>query len=211
MTLQGTRPARLLGQSSQLQNVGALELTAVLVQGPATAANADSQPVGTPLPSEQATHGIVVVAEDFRPKRQSARFDAGSIDLVLDRRDFLPVLERSPNASRRLLQVLSSRLRRTSEQLEDAVFLVQSARLAKFVLRLARDNGRANGESVTIDLAFTQREIGAMVGVRREAINRQLTAWRDEGLIKMNGRRLSITSMSRFEAHAEDLIWRIPD
>jgi hypothetical protein len=34
--------------------------------------------------------GIVVVAEDFRPKRQSARFDAGSIDLVLDRRDFRP-------------------------------------------------------------------------------------------------------------------------
>lgn len=47
-----------------------------------------AQPVCDRRPPENV--GIIVVAEDFRPKRQNARFDAGSIDLVLDRRDFRP-------------------------------------------------------------------------------------------------------------------------
>jgi hypothetical protein len=33
---------------------------------------------------------LVVIADDFRPKRQSVPFDAGSIDVTLDARDFRP-------------------------------------------------------------------------------------------------------------------------
>ena len=54
--------------------------------------------------------------------------------LVVARRSFLPLLER-PVVARELLNVLCERLRRTSEQLEDVLFLDLQARMAKILRR----------------------------------------------------------------------------
>ena len=43
--------------------------------------------------------------------------------LVLERRDFVPFLQRHPDACMRLFAVLCERLRKTSELLEEALFL----------------------------------------------------------------------------------------
>jgi CRP/FNR family transcriptional regulator, cyclic AMP receptor protein len=50
--------------------------------------------------------------------------------LVIARHSFLPLLER-PVMTRELLNVLCERLRRTSEQVEDVLFLDLEARIAK--------------------------------------------------------------------------------
>src|SRR5436190_14742763 len=50
--------------------------------------------------------------------------------LVIDRRDFLPFLERNPGVAIRLMAILSDRIRRTTEQLEDLLFLDLASRLA---------------------------------------------------------------------------------
>jgi CRP-like cAMP-binding protein len=57
--------------------------------------------------------------------------------LVIARRSFLPLLER-PDMMRELLNVLCERLRRTSEQVEDVLFLDVAARIAKTLLRFAK-------------------------------------------------------------------------
>ena len=128
--------------------------------------------------------------------------------LILDRRDMLPFLERHPAVMLKLIEVLCGRIRNTSEQLEDAVFLVQSARLAKTLLRLAREYGQKAGDGIHIDLKLSQREIGTLVGMRREAMNRQLTAWREAGLVLLEGGKITIPDVAAFETLAEDLIWR---
>lgn len=51
--------------------------------------------------------------------------------LVVDRRHFLPFLRENPDIATRLLGVLCERLRRTTEQVEDVLFLDLPARLAK--------------------------------------------------------------------------------
>src|ERR1043165_696856 len=43
--------------------------------------------------------------------------------MVIERRDFLPLLKDYPELAQRLLEILCARLRRTSEQVEDVVFL----------------------------------------------------------------------------------------
>ncbi len=128
--------------------------------------------------------------------------------LVLDRRDFIPFLGRHPETCMKLIEVLCQRLRQTSEQLEDAIFLLQSARLGKTLLRLAGTYGQQTDQGIKIDLKLSQREFGTLIGVRREAMNRQLAEWRESGRISMDSGYITIPNPDAFEEYIEDLIWR---
>jgi CRP-like cAMP-binding protein len=94
--------------------------------------------------------------------------------LVIERRDFLPILTDHPDVAMKLIEILCARLRRTSEQVEDIIFLDLASRLAKILLHLHRRTGAA-GSSGKIHV--TQREISQMIGVSRESANKQLKDW----------------------------------
>jgi CRP-like cAMP-binding protein len=108
--------------------------------------------------------------------------------LGLDRRDFLALLRSRPQLSVRLLEVLAERLRRISEFVEDTVFLDLPTRLAKKLLALANSYGKPLADGgVRIDVKLSQQELGTMVGTTRESINKQLRAWRSQGIVASEG------------------------
>ena len=115
--------------------------------------------------------------------------------VVLERRDFLPYLERNPELCIKLLVMMCQRVRATSEQIEDFSFLDLKARLAKRLVALADSHGEAGPVGITIGMRLSQRELGAMMGTSREAVNKQLRAWQEEGLIAL--KRGSITVIER--------------
>lgn len=106
--------------------------------------------------------------------------------LVLERGEFLALLEREPRVAIRLLAACATRLRHTSELLEDAVFLGLRARLAKRLLQLAQEYGAETGAGVRINLKLSQRELGELVGAARESVNRQLGLWETAGLLRVD-------------------------
>src|SRR5262249_17740470 len=59
--------------------------------------------------------------------------------LVVARRPFLSLLERRPDLGIQLMIVLCDRIRRTDEQVEDLVFLDLESRIAKTLVRLAKE------------------------------------------------------------------------
>ncbi len=111
--------------------------------------------------------------------------------LSIHRRDFIPFLERNPAICLRHLGVMSDRLRRTSEMVEDRSFLDLPGRLAKTLLDLGRTDGVDTKDGLRIDMPMSQSAFGAMLGASRETINKQLKAWQDEGLI-ITGRRFVV-------------------
>ncbi len=119
--------------------------------------------------------------------------------IVLDRRDFIPFLERNPKVGIGMLEVLCRRVRRTDEQVEDSLFLVREARLAKVLLQLADQFGNETADGICIDLPLSQRELGSFVGLTRESTNKQLVAWRESGLISLKGRLITIRDMDAFQ------------
>lgn len=125
--------------------------------------------------------------------------DAVTIDacqlLVLDRRDFIPFLLDHPDASVRMLEVLSYRLRRTTQLLEDVAFREGAARLAHSFLRLAQFSGRSVDDGIFVDMPLSQQQLGDMVGMTRESINKQLKQWRDQGLIIWDRGYYTITNL----------------
>jgi CRP/FNR family cyclic AMP-dependent transcriptional regulator len=103
--------------------------------------------------------------------------------LVLERREFVPFLKAHPEVALKLLEVLCERLRRTSEQVEDVIFLELPARLAKTLLRMAvsEQGGTKPGVAVMI----TQKALGHLVGTSRESVNKQLQVWEGRGWIEI--------------------------
>src|ERR1700731_1748729 len=67
--------------------------------------------------------------------------------LVVPRRSLLRLLEHQPELGIELMVVLCERLRRTNEQVEDFAFLDLETRIAKTLLRLARDEKGSSSTS----------------------------------------------------------------
>lgn len=122
---------------------------------------------------------------DGRPRTGDATALADCCLLALERRDFIPILKKKPEIAIKLLEILSGRLRRTTEQVEELMFMDLRGRLAKTLLRLTEGAGNKSAE-------LSQTELSQRVGMSREMINRQLQVWVREGVIELARRRLTV-------------------
>jgi CRP-like cAMP-binding protein len=105
--------------------------------------------------------------------------------LVLNRRDFLPLLENRTDLCMILLRILCQRLRQTSEQVEDVMFRHLESRLAKALLRRADSVGLHGLQSTSVELHLSQKELGNLAGGSRESVNKILQNWHRRGLIDL--------------------------
>lgn len=112
--------------------------------------------------------------------------------LVMDRRDFLPVLRSQPEVAIKLLEVLAERTRRVSELVEDTHFLNLPIRLAKKLTSLAARYGIQVEDGVRIDLKLSQTELGDLVATTRESVNKQVREWTQQGVLSMSGGYVTI-------------------
>ena len=101
--------------------------------------------------------------------------------MVVERRDFLPLLKDYPELALRLLEVLCGRLRRTSQQVEDIVFLGLEPRLAKALLHLYDHSSFKASQKFKV----TQRDISQLIGASRESVNKQLKSWERRKWLKL--------------------------
>ena len=120
--------------------------------------------------------------------------------LIIDRRDFIPLVRENPDVAMKLIEMLCARLRRTSAQVEDIIFLGLPKRLAKALLQLNADVRRQDGE-----IGVTQRDLGQMIGVSRESVNKQLQDWQHRGWLKLRRGSLKILVLSALEDIAAEL------
>ena len=141
----------------------------------------------------------------FDGKARSA--DATAIEpcelFVLRRAEVVGFIEQHPEIAWRVIGVLCARLRRTTEMMEDTVLFNMAPRIARSLLRLARDHGRRTGTQTRIELKLSQRELGGYVGLARENINRQLSAMRHDGIISIEKGHIIILDWPALERLAE--------
>jgi CRP/FNR family transcriptional regulator, cyclic AMP receptor protein len=121
--------------------------------------------------------------------------------MVIERRDFIAYLRSQPDLTMQIIEILCSRLRRTSEQVQDVTFLDLPKRLAKALLRLIAD---AEGQASTRKVTITQREISQIIGRSRESTNKQLRIWAAHGWIRLERGAVTVLRREKIaEAAAE--------
>ncbi len=108
---------------------------------------------------------------------------------MVRRQDFLRLLEREPRIAVHLMELLCERVRWISERMEETALLPLEVRLARRIRTLADDFGT--------DLHISQEELGILLGVTRESINRQLQQWRREGLVELGRSRIRLLDPER--------------
>jgi CRP/FNR family cyclic AMP-dependent transcriptional regulator len=112
--------------------------------------------------------------------------------LFLGRDKFLAFLRPRPKAMIRIIALLCARLRRSTNLFEDSTFLNVPARLAKQVIALMDGRGPSETSKSTQTLSISQKELAQMLGVSREFVSKQLTVWREAGIVELGRRRLTV-------------------
>jgi CRP/FNR family cyclic AMP-dependent transcriptional regulator len=123
---------------------------------------------------------------DGKPRSADASAIEETTLLVVERKQFLPFLKQNDDLYLRLLAVLCDRLRRTSLALEGIALFDLPARIARLLLKLAEDYGRASPSGTRIDMKLSQRDLSTLVASSRESVNKQLRIWREEGVVIMD-------------------------
>ena len=101
---------------------------------------------------------------------------------VIDRREFLPFVRSQPALAMKFIELLCTRLRWTSDQVEQVILQDLPGRLASALIRLTERHKAAQGGR---SIAVTQQEISEMVGMSRESINKQLRAWATRNWVRL--------------------------
>ena len=147
-----------------------------------------------------------IAALDGKPRTMGATAAEPVQIFLVRRKAVLGFLEEKPSVAIRLIGVLCQKLRRTTAMFEEKALLSMAPRVARGLLRLAAEHGRRTGEGVLIDLKLSQSEFGAFVGVSRENFNRQLSTWRDSGIVSLRGGQILIHEPQDLESLAGEVI-----
>jgi CRP/FNR family cyclic AMP-dependent transcriptional regulator len=131
---------------------------------------------------------------DGEPRSADAVATEASELFHLDRDEFRRYLLERPILAVELLAVLSRRVRRDTQLLQDAAFLDVQARLARTILRLAEPQP-GGGPPVTPRL--NQSDLAGLSGTTRETLNKWLGFFQDQGLIRWEKGRISVLDSRR--------------
>jgi CRP-like cAMP-binding protein len=108
--------------------------------------------------------------------------------LMLDRDEFTRFLLERPSVAVQLLGILSRRLRRDTQLMQDAAFLDVPSRLARTILRLAM----ASPGAAPVTPRLNQSDLAGLVGTTRETLNKWLGYYVDQGLIRWDKGRITV-------------------
>jgi CRP/FNR family cyclic AMP-dependent transcriptional regulator len=122
--------------------------------------------------------------------------------LMLNRRDFIQFLKTNDTAMEIILSTLSQRLRKTDNQLEDAVFLKVRARFAKKLLELGECFGKRGKNKLEINLRLTQKDLADMIGATRESVNKEFRELREKGIVSLTDKAICIHDTARLKRRA---------
>jgi CRP/FNR family cyclic AMP-dependent transcriptional regulator len=120
---------------------------------------------------------------DGEPRSADAVTTEPSRLLLLHRDEFVRFLLERPQLTVDLLGILSRRLRRDAQLLQDAAFQDVPTRLARTLLRLAKHSPEGRQAATP---RLTQTDLAGLVGTTRETLNKWLGIYQDQGLIRLD-------------------------
>lgn len=132
-----------------------------------------------------------------------ARTLAAGEALYLPKTGFIELMGRNPNFTLNLVISLSLMLRQFARQIEELSFADVTSRLASFLVRRAEEKSASFGGITYIDLGVKKGELASRLGTASETISRTLRKLKDEGIIEVQGSKVTIHKMEQLEKLCE--------
>jgi CRP/FNR family transcriptional regulator, dissimilatory nitrate respiration regulator len=118
--------------------------------------------------------------------------------LLIQKDGILTLLKRQPELALRMLGSMSSHLRVLVSQLEDLTLKDVETRLANWLVKRCPD-AQAN-QPVRIELTMTKRVLAGELGTVSETFSRTLGKFREQKLITVKGKSVTILSPAKLNA-----------
>jgi len=119
--------------------------------------------------------------------------------LFVSKQDFQALCLAYPQVALKVLRVVGARLRKLIGIIEELSFTTVRHRLASFLVRLARVEGKAVAGGTEVILPASNQELASHIGTVRELVSRNLSRFQAEGLIHMDGRNVVIPKLKALE------------
>jgi CRP-like cAMP-binding protein len=143
---------------------------------------------------------------DQQPRSASVDAAEPSEVLVVHRSHFAPFVREHPQVAINLARMLAARLRRISDQTEDAYLLAIPARLARRILSLGESYGKPAGRGLQLEIRLPQQELGELVGATRESVNKLLRRWSEQQIVRLEHGVLTVLDPAALRDVADMLV-----
>lgn len=118
---------------------------------------------------------------------------------ILQRNEFLELLNNHPEVSISLLRELSIRLRNATNKIKALSLKDAEGKVATVLIQIADDIGRIKKGVVEIDNLPYQQELANMAGTSRETVSRTLHSLAKKGMIELEGSKIRILDYENFK------------
>lgn len=133
---------------------------------------------------------------DGRYPAEARATEAGEV-LCFPKEAFMGLLERNSRFSMNLIVSLSLLLRRFARQIEELSFAEVPNRLAAYLLELAERKATSFQGKTYLDLDIKKGELASRLGTVSETLSRTFRKLKEDGLLEVEGSRVTIFDLSR--------------
>jgi CRP-like cAMP-binding protein len=117
---------------------------------------------------------------------------------IIQRKEFLDLLNKHPEITIALLSELTQRLRNADMKIKALSLKDAEGKVATVILQLADDIGKIKQGTVEIDKLPLQQDLANMAGTSRETISRTLHSFAKKGMVELEGSKLKIIDYEKF-------------
>ena len=118
---------------------------------------------------------------------------------IIQRNDFIALLQSHPEISISLLKELTQRMRSADLKIKSLSLKDAEGKVATVILQLADDVGKIKNGTVEIEKLPLQHDLANMAGTSRETISRTLHSLVKKELIDLKGSKLRILNYEKFK------------
>jgi CRP-like cAMP-binding protein len=115
------------------------------------------------------------------------------------------LMEQNPTISLNAIRILAERVQEFQDRLRELATERVERRVARAVIRLARQAGRKTPEGVLIDMPLSRQDLAEMTGTTLYTVSRIFSQWESRGLVQSKREQVLIRLPHGLVSIAEDL------
>ena len=122
-----------------------------------------------------------------------------------DQQDLNRLMDAYPRIALNALRIMAGQIRQFQNTVRDLSTQRVEQRIARAVLRLARQSGRKTDDGILIDLPLSRQDLAEMTGTTLYTVSRVFKVWEQRGLVRSKRQQVLILFPHGLVTIAEDL------
>ncbi len=155
--------------------------------------------------TEGEAFGIVAVLSNI-PYPVAANAVEDSTLIGWDGETFQQLMLQYPQLALNGMRIMARYMRETISRLREITTERVEQRIARALLRLARQMGTPSPNGILIDMSLTRKDIAEMSGTTLYTVSRSLSKWQEMGIIQSSREHVCICAPHQLAKIAEDWV-----